>query len=154
MLGPLWLKSPFCGHSKYESRMTLKFFQTQVENVNSHHGSMVRQGKFSSGVQKLGLPQRLSSKKSACNAGHPGLIPGWERPPGGGHGNPLQPSCLENPMHRGAWGAAAHGVTQRWSWTGVTQQQHTKPGHLPFSVQPGSVYILRQYPALNFWAAI
>ena len=44
-----------------------------------------------------GLPWWLSSKESACNAGCAGSIPGLERPPGGGHGNPLQYSCLENP---------------------------------------------------------
>ena len=38
--------------------------------------------------------------------------PGSGRPPGGGHGNPLQSSCLENPMHRGAWRAAAPGATR------------------------------------------
>ena len=42
-----------------------------------------------------------------------GLIPGWERSPRGGHGNPLQYSCLENPMGRGAWRATVHRVSQR-----------------------------------------
>ena len=41
-----------------------------------------------------------------------GLIPGPERFPGGGHGNPLQYSCLENPLDRGAWWAAVHGVAE------------------------------------------
>ena len=50
-----------------------------------------------------------SDKESACNAGDPGLIPGSGRSPGEGHGNPLQYSCLENPMDRGAWQAAVHG---------------------------------------------
>ena len=40
------------------------------------------------------------------------LIPGLGRYPGGGHGNPLQYSCLENPMDRGAWPATVHGVTR------------------------------------------
>jgi len=39
-----------------------------------------------------------------------GSIPGWGRPPGGGHGNPPQYSCQENPMDRGAWWATVHGV--------------------------------------------
>ena len=39
------------------------------------------------------------------------LIPGSGRSPGGGHGNPLQYSCLENPMDRGAWQAIVHGIT-------------------------------------------
>ena len=43
------------------------------------------------------------SKESVCNAGDPGLIPGSGRSPGEGNGNPLQYSCLENPMDRGTW---------------------------------------------------
>ena len=43
------------------------------------------------------------SKESACNAGHPGLIPGLGRSPGEGNGNPFQYSCLEDPMGRKAW---------------------------------------------------
>ena len=50
------------------------------------------------------------SKGSACNAGDPGLIPGLGRSPGKGNGNPLQYSCLENPMDRGAWQATVHEV--------------------------------------------
>ena len=49
-----------------------------------------------------GLPQRLSSKESTCNAGDPGSIPGSERSPGEENGNPLQYSCLGNPRDRGA----------------------------------------------------
>ena len=41
-----------------------------------------------------------------------GSVPGLERSPGGGHGNPLQYSCLENPMDRGTWWATVHGVTR------------------------------------------
>ena len=44
-----------------------------------------------------------------------GLIPGSGRSPGEGNGNPLQYSCLENPMDRGAWQAIVHGVTQNWT---------------------------------------
>ena len=54
-----------------------------------------------------------SGKEPVCNAGHlrdPGSVPGLGRSPGGGHGNPLQYSCLENPMDRGAWQATVHGV--------------------------------------------
>ena len=41
-----------------------------------------------------------------------GLIPGLERSPGGGHGNPPQCSCLENPVDRGAWQMTVHGITE------------------------------------------
>ena len=46
------------------------------------------------------------------NIGVAGSIPGLGRSPGGGHSNPLQHSCLENPMDRGAWRAAVHGVAK------------------------------------------
>ena len=49
-------------------------------------------------------------KESACNAEGLYPIPGWGRSPGEGNGNPLQYSCLENPMDRGAWWATVHGV--------------------------------------------
>ena len=54
-------------------------------------------------------------KESACNVGDTGdvgSIPGLVRSPRGRHGNPLQYSCLENPMDRGAWGATVHGVAK------------------------------------------
>jgi len=44
-----------------------------------------------------------------------GLASGSGRTPGGGHGNPLQHSCLENPMDRGAWWAVVHGVIKSWT---------------------------------------
>ena len=52
---------------------------------------------------------------SAADIRDMGSIPGLGRSPGGGHGNPLQYSCLENPMDRGTWQAAVHGITQSWA---------------------------------------
>ena len=60
----------------------------------------------------LGFPGGSDGKESACPVGDPDLIPGSERSPGGGQGNPLQYSCLENPMDRGVRRAAVHKVTQ------------------------------------------
>ena len=51
-------------------------------------------------------------KESACNAGDLCSMPGVGRSPGGGHGNPLQYSCLENPMDREAWQATVQGVAE------------------------------------------
>ena len=51
-------------------------------------------------------------KESACDAEDTGLIPGSGRPPAEGNGNPLQYSCLENPMDGGAWWATGHGVAK------------------------------------------
>ena len=62
-------------------------------------------------------------KESACNVGDPGSIPGSGRFPGEGNGNPLQYSCLENTMDRGAWWATVHGVTK--SWTQLSTRTHT-----------------------------
>ena len=62
----------------------------------------------------------LAVKNLPGNAGDVrdrGSIPGLGRSPGGGHGSPLQYSCLENPMDRGAWGVRVHRVTK--SWTGL-----------------------------------
>ena len=52
----------------------------------------------------------LSGKESACDVGHAGSIPGWGRCPGEGNGNPLQDSCLGNPVDGGACLATVHGV--------------------------------------------
>ena len=60
----------------------------------------------------MSLPGGSDSKESACNAGDRGLIPVSKRSPGEGNGNPLQYSCLENSMDRGAWRATIHGVTE------------------------------------------
>ena len=67
----------------------------------------------------MGFPNGSSGKESAWNAGDTGdagSIPGSERSPGGGNGNRLQYSCLENPMNRGAWWATVYGVAKSWTW--------------------------------------
>ena len=60
----------------------------------------------------LGFPGGSDGKESACNTVDLCLIPGWGRVPGEGNGNPLQYSCLENSMERGAWRTTVHGVTK------------------------------------------
>ena len=58
------------------------------------------------------FPGALDGKVSAYNVGDPGSIPGLGRSPGEGNGNPLQYSCLENSMDRGAWQATVHRVAR------------------------------------------
>ena len=58
------------------------------------------------------LPGGSDDKGSTCDVGDLGLIPGWGRSPGEGNGNPLQYSCLENPMDRGAWPVTVHDVAE------------------------------------------
>ena len=60
----------------------------------------------------LSGPGGSDGKESACSVGDPGLIPGWGRSPGEGNDNPLQYSCLKNPMDGGAWWATVHGVAK------------------------------------------
>ena len=60
----------------------------------------------------LGLPSGSGGKESACNTTDLGSIPGLGRSPGEENGNPLQYSCLENPMDRGAWTTTVHEVTK------------------------------------------
>ena len=60
----------------------------------------------------MGFPGGANLPANAGDIREGGSIPGSGRPFGGGHGNPLQGSCLENPMDRGAWRATVHGVTQ------------------------------------------
>ena len=64
-------------------------------------------------------------QESACHVGNLGPIPGSGRSPGEGNGNPLQNSCLRNPMNRGAWQAIVHGVTR------VGHNLVTKPSPAP-----------------------
>lgn len=59
---------------------------------------------------QAGLPGGSDGKESACSAGDTGLIPGLRRSPGEENGYPLQHSCLENPMNRGAWQAMVHSA--------------------------------------------
>ena len=61
------------------------------------------------------LPGDSVVKNLPANAGDMGSIPGWGRSPGEGNDNPLQYSCLENPMDRGARWATVHGVAKSWT---------------------------------------
>ena len=72
---------------------------------------------------------------NAGDTGDVGSIPGLGRSPGGGHGNPLQYSCLENPMDRRAWWAAVHGVAKDLDMTEATKHSQ--------SLYITSSYILR-----------
>ena len=83
-----------------------------------------------------------SGKESACNAGDAGLIPGSGRSPGGGHGYPLQYSCLENPMDRRAWQATVHRVANSWT-------QLRRPSMLSWGFMPWACKILVPWPGIE-----
>ena len=73
----------------------------------------------------MGFPGGSDGKESAHNAGDRGLIPGSGRSPGGGNGNPLQCSCLGNPIDRRAWWAAVHGISKELD---MTERLHNNNG--------------------------
>ena len=80
-------------------------------------------------MQKEGFPGGSVVKNlpaSAGGAGHAGLIPGSGRSPGGGNGNPLQYSCQENPVDRGAWQATVHEVTKSLTQLSMDVQEGEK----------------------------
>ena len=92
-------------------------------NVHVNHLEIPLTGSDSVGLGRLpgfclggSFPGSSDGEASAYNAGDPGSIPGSGRSPGEGNGNPLQYSCLENPMDRGAWWATVHGVAKSWTW--------------------------------------
>ena len=83
-------------------------------------------------LKVLGFPGGSDCKKSACNAGDPGSVPGLGRSPGEGNGNPLQYSCLVNSMDGKAWRATVHRVTKsrtRLSDFHFTSAQSTERQH-------------------------
>ena len=65
----------------------------------------------------MGFPGGTVVKNLPANAGDSGSIPGSGRSPRGGNGNPFQYSCLENPVDRGVWWAAVHGVAKESDMT-------------------------------------
>ena len=80
-------------------------------------------------LKMKGLPCDSDGKASACNVGDPGLISGWlGRSPGEGNRSPLQYSCLENLMDRGAWQATVHGVGK--GQTQPSMHTHNPPNNL------------------------
>ena len=82
----------------------------------------------------MGFPSSSAGSESAYNAGglrDTGSIPGLGRSPGEGNGNPLQYSCLENPVDRGAWRATVHGVAKELDLATKQQQEKNKKGSWP-----------------------
>ena len=107
------------------------------ENLKIDHRGNKKKSPFKSATNRFSKPYHtrwtsqlaLMVKNSSANAGDiwdEGSIPGSRRSTGGQHGNPLQYSCLENPMDRGAWWAAVHRVTKSQTWL---KRQHSTAQH-------------------------
>ena len=88
--------------------MERQSFSPPLSPITEHLQHLVGQGRD--------FPDGSDGKESARNAGDPGLILGSGKCLGEENGSPLQYSCLENSMGRGAWQAIAHGVAKSWTW--------------------------------------
>ena len=99
-------------YSCLENPMDGGAWQATVHGVAKSQTQLKRLSSSSILYRGLGrsFPGGLDGKESTCNGGDLGSIPGLGRSPGEGNGHPLQYSCLENPMDRGAWQATVHGV--------------------------------------------
>ena len=108
--------------------ITSKEIETLIENLPQNKSPLADSftGEFYQTFRDLvaillklwGFQEALVVKNLPANAGDlsdAGLIHGLGRSPGGGHGNPLQYSCLENPMDRGAWQATIHKAAKSWT---------------------------------------
>ena len=84
----------------------------QRVSASQSHFHCVCSGFWARSPLQRGRSGGSDDKKSACSVGDPGSIPGSERSPREGHGNPVQSSCPENPTDRGAWWATVHGVAK------------------------------------------
>ena len=95
--------------------MPLTFFSViikYVQKIHEHTVSRMVWVYFQLDANIMGFPGGSDGKESTRNVGDPGSIPGSGRSPGEGNGYPLQYSCLENSMDRGAWWATIYGITK------------------------------------------
>ena len=79
-------------------------------------------------LNQMGLPRWHSSKESACQSRRHEFDPWAQRSPGEGNGNPLQCSCLGNPMDSGAWEATICGAAKSWTRLSYWARTHTEQG--------------------------
>ena len=118
-----WISLQSNGLSRVFSNTTVQkhqFFGAQL-SLQSNFKKWKLNGRMSwildlLSLRSLRLSQWFSGKEFACSAGDTGLIPGSGRSPGVGNSNPLQYSCLENPMNRGAWWVTVHRVANSQTW--------------------------------------
>ena len=107
-------------------------------------GRKNREYKITTSKSTERVPKWHSGKESACQAGDSGLIPGSARFPGRGNCNPLQYSCLGNPMDTGAWQATVHGVvksqTQLSDYMTTRGQKEQSPCDREAVVAPSKLY--------------
>ena len=108
-----WNIFPFNQDSHIRKVITLLFMIAKRKGtINVNNENSLNKG------DEMGFPGASHGKEPTCNVGDPDSVPGLGRSPGEGNGNPLQYSCLENSMDRGAWQATVHRVAK--SGTGLS----------------------------------
>ena len=124
-------------------------FKTTVTNIVISSSSSIKSAGNQYGTSQV----VLVVKNPPANAGHVrdlALNPGLGRTPGGGHGNPLQYSCLENPLDKGAWRAIVLGVAKTWlKWLSTA---HTNIGFSLLCILRSVIYLRHAVRAQGFWA--
>ena len=90
------------------------------------------------GSNKVVELKKKRERESACDTRHLGSILGWGRSSGERHGNPLQYSCLENPVDREAWWATVHGVTKESDTQTPEHRTHKQLGIRQLSLSEGA----------------
>ena len=93
----------------------LSLVEVRYSLLGMHRFLIVVEDPWGRHLSALDFPGGSDGKESACSLGAPGLTLGWGRSPGEGNDNPLQYSCLENSMNRGAWLATVHGLAKSWT---------------------------------------
>ena len=116
-------KAAVCKETGQTLDMQAELFTNVCEEVWITGAGMGKEGTSQDAVlvllawaPQVYLPCCSDGKESTCDSGDLGSIPGSGRSPGEGNGNPLQYSCLGNPMDRGAWWATVHGVMKSQTW--------------------------------------
>ena len=110
-----WLITIWC--KKYEELKNTSGIITVNRTKQSRTWALVTWSMALNPSQETHFPGGSVVKNLPANAGDPGSSPGWGSSPGEGNGNPLQYSCLENPMDRGAWRATVQGVVEELNLT-------------------------------------
>ena len=116
---------PYPNSTEFMSMIKLLFYISKSFR-ESCYTAMDNQKMINSSFLWLDFPGGSEVKASACNAGDLGLVPGSGRSPEEGNSNPLQYSCLENPMDGGAWWATVHRVAE----SDKTELTHVSVGWL------------------------
>ena len=111
-----WQRTRWSGGITDSMDMSLRKPREMVTDREAWRATVHRAAKSRTHLSNCMMTTATDGKESACNAGDPGVIPGLGRTPGEVNGYPVQYSCLENSMDRGAWQGTVQGVAKSQTW--------------------------------------